>query len=78
MQRFNYSNDRTINNQQKIGGLAQLVERVLSMHEVVSSILTFSKLLLLFLWLWLWPARSGNLLALFLSRAESEVGTQCF
>ena len=60
------------------GGLAQLVERVLSMHEVVSSILTFSKLLLLFLWLW--PARSGNLLALFLSRAESEVliGTQCF
>ena len=24
------------------GGLAQLVERVLSMHEVVSSILTFS------------------------------------
>ena len=27
----------------QIGGLAQLVERVLSMHEVVSSILTFSK-----------------------------------
>ena len=26
----------------KVGGLAQLVERVLSMHEVVSSILTFS------------------------------------
>ena len=25
-----------------LGGLAQLVERVLSMHEVVSSILTFS------------------------------------
>ena len=33
----------------QIGGLAQLVERVLSMHEVVSSILTFSKLLLLIL-----------------------------
>ena len=30
-----------------LGGLAQLVERVLSMHEVVSSILTFSILLLL-------------------------------
>ena len=28
---------------QQTGGLAQLVERVLSMHEVVSSILTFSK-----------------------------------
>ena len=27
---------------QQTGGLAQLVERVLSMHEVVSSILTFS------------------------------------
>ena len=76
VQGFNNSNDRCINNQQKIGGLAQLVERVLSMHEVVSSILTFSKLLLLFLCLW--PARLGNLLALFLSRAESEVGTQCF
>ena len=47
MQRFNNSNDRLINNQKKIGGLAQLVERVLSMHEVVSSILTFSKLFIL-------------------------------
>ena len=42
VQRFKDSNDPFIDNQQKIGGLAQLVERVLSMHEVVSSILTFS------------------------------------
>lgn len=42
VQRFKDSNDPFIDNQQKIGGLAQLVERVLSMHEVSGSIPEFS------------------------------------